>query len=553
MARPKMPLGNDIFEKLRHEGSYYIDKTGLISELVKDKSNTVTLFTRPRRFGKTLNMSMLDCFFDISRDSKEVFKGLAVSEDKELCAEYMNQYPTIFISFKEMTGNTFDGAYGMMCDRFSEFCSDHAFLLDGNLDKDEQEKFRRIKSKSASIDEIKSFLYLISKIMYGYYNKPVVILIDEYDVPASYANENGYYREMIDLIRSMFSMALKTNPYLKFAVITGCLRITKESIFTGTNNFACYSLSDSEFSKYFGFTEPEVKQLLADCELSDKADKVKEWYDGYIFGNTEVYCPWDVLNYVSALQNNDNAVPKNYWRNTSHNGIIRQFVDKTEYAVTEDFEMLLNGGTVQKHIVEELTYNEVFDSAENLWTMLYMTGYLTKADKDEQGNDMVLKVPNKEILGIFEDTVVKWFNDNIDRNKQQELMQAFWSGDEDKATELLSDFLWQTISYHDYREDYYHAFLAGMFAGIGYAVESNRESGLGRPDIILKDRRNRRALIIEAKRVSDESDLPKAAEEALEQIRKRQYARSIPNGYREILCYGVSFYEKDCLVKLLRN
>ena len=554
MGRPRMPLGNDIFEMLRQDGSYYIDKTGLISDLINDKDNKVTLFTRPRRFGKTLNMSMLDCFFDISRDSRKVFDGLAVSEDKELCDEYMNQYPTIFVSFKEITGLSFDSAIDMFRYQFSKLFAKFRFITEKNdPNGDDVNIFDRILKQTATQTDIKSSLDALMRMLYNYYGKHVILLIDEYDVPAAYANENGYYEQMIDVIRSMFSMALKTNPYLKFAVITGCLRITKESIFTGTNNFACYSLSECEFSKYFGFTEPEVNKLLADCELSDKADKMKEWYDGYIFGDTEVYCPWDVLNYVSALQNNENAVPKNYWRNTSHNGIIRQFVDKTEYAVTEDFEMLLNGGTVQKHIVEELTYNDVFDSAENLWTMLYMTGYLTKANKDEQGDDMVLKIPNKEIMGIFEDTVVKWFNDNIDRSKQQELMQAFWSGDEDKATELLSDFLWQTISYHDYREDYYHAFLAGMFAGIGYAVESNRESGLGRPDIILKDRRNRRALIIEAKRVPDESDLPKAADEALEQIRERQYARSIPKGYREIFCYGVAFYEKDCLVKLLKN
>ena len=553
MTKPRLPVGNDIFSKLREENCYYIDKTGLIPALIEDKNNVVTLFTRPRRFGKTLNMSMLDCFFDISRDSRSLFKGLSVSENKEICAEYMNQYPTLFLSFKEVAGNTFEGAFGLMKVILSFWCERHLYLTKSDKVSDVKAKaFERLAYKTASPDEIKSSLYLISEVMYAYYGKPVIILIDEYDVPASYASDNGYYHEMIDVIRSMFSMAFKTNPYLKFAVITGCLRITKESIFTGTNNFKCYSIRSKDFSRYFGFTEPEVKQLLSDCGLSDKADNIKEWYDGYVFGDTEVYCPWDVLNYVSDLMSNETAQPQNYWRNTSHNGIIRQFVDRTDYNVSDKFETLLNGGAIEQRVVEELTYDEVFSKEENLWSMLYMTGYLTKAHKFEQGSTVTLKIPNREVASIFEDTVVNWFNDNIDRSKQSELMQAFWNGNEQRATELLSDFLWKTISYHDYHEDYYHAFLAGMFAGIGYSVESNKEHGLGRPDILLRDRDNRRAMIIEAKRVTEPEEMPKACDEAVKQIVERKYAKSIPNGYRTILCYGVAFCEKDCLIKLLR-
>lgn len=450
----------------------------------------------------------------------------------------MNQYPTVFFSFKEIRGLTFKSAFAKLCDMFSMYCSANVFLIEKAIETAEREKFERIKSKTATLEEVESFIFFISKLLHDYYNKPVIILIDEYDVPASYASDSGYYHEMIDVIRSMFSMAFKTNPYLKFAVITGCLRITKESIFTGTNNFVCYTLSNSEFSKYFGFTESEVRQLLSDCELSAKADKVKEWYSGYLFGDNEVYCPWDVLNYVSALQSDENATPQNYWRNTSHNGIIRQFVDRTDYNVLDKFETLLNGGTIEQRIVEELTYDEVFSREENLWSMLYMTGYLTKANKSEQGNTVTLKIPNREVSSIFEDTVVNWFNDNIDRSKQ-------------KATELLSDFLWKTISYHDYHEDYYHAFLAGMFTDIGYSVESNKEHGLGRPDILLKDRDRRRAMIIESKHSEMKADMVNDSDKALAQITEQEYDKDIPDGYEQVIYCGVSFFKKLCLVKFI--
>ena len=549
MSKPRMPLGNDIFEMLRNDGSYYIDKTMLISELVGNKENKVTLFTRPRRFGKTLNMSMLDCFFDITKDSKKLFDGLKIMDDSELCAEYMNQYPTIFISLKEVTGNNFEQAFNLFKVILSMWCRNHRYILTDTTDINSINLFNRLLDKTASLDDVQSSLSVMSELMYAFYNKPVIILIDEYDVPISYANENGYYKEMINVIRSMFSMALKTNPYLKFAVITGCLRIAKESIFTGTNNFVSYSIADREFGSYFGFTESEVAKLLADCELTDKADKIKEWYDGYLFGDTEIYCPWDVLNYVSALMKYNDAEPKNYWRNTSHNSIIRSFVDRTEFAVNDKFETLLNGGTIEQVISDDLTYDELYSTEENLWSMLYMTGYLTKADASKQGNELTLRIPNKEVLGIFEDTVVKWFNDNIEKAKQTELMQALWNGDEAKATELLSGFLWETISYNDYHEDYYHAFLAGIFTGLGYAVDSNKEYGLGRPDILLKDRNNRRALIIEAKRSPDKDSMPSICNNALEQIQAKEYALGIPDGYETILCYGIAFWQKRCMVK----
>lgn len=293
----------------------------------------------------------------------------------------------------------------------------------------------------------------------------------------------------------------------------------------------------------------EVKQLLSGCGLSDKAEKIKEWYYGYVFGSTEVYCPWDVLNYVSALQEDTEAKPKNYWRNTSHNGIIRSFIDRTDYNVADKFETLLNGGTIEQRVVEELTY-EIYNKEDNLWSLLYMTGYLTKADQTDNENMLTLKIPNREVASIFEDTVVNWFDDNIDRSKQTELVQAFWNGNEASATELLSQFLWKTISYHDYHEDYYHAFLAGLFTGIGYSIESNKEHGLGRPDIYLRDRDNHRAMIIESKRSMKASLMDKNCDEALAQIKEMEYDKDIPDGYEQLLCVGVSFYKKRCIVKI---
>ena len=347
------------------------------------------------------------------------------------------------------------------------------------------------------------------------------------------------------------STALKDNEFRQFAVITGCLRIAKESIFTGTNNFASYSVLDEDFSDYFGFSGDEVDAILEAADRIDKADIIKEWYDGYVFGNSYVYCPWDVINYLSALKKRKDAKPKNYWKNTSHNGILMTFVKRTDFDVADKFETLLNGGMINQTISDELTYDTLHSSEDNLWSVLLMTGYITKADPEE-GDDMVLlKIPNKEITSIFEDTVVKYFNETVNIDVINELISTLWNGDEDRATEIASELLWNTISYNDYHEDYYHAFLTGVFVGRGYSVESNKEKGLGRPDIFLKDRRNRRAIIIEAKKSDKESDLDKDCDKAIKQIMDEKYADGI-DGYEQILCYGVAFYQKQAKVKLLR-
>ena len=395
------------------------------------------------------------------------------------------------------------------------------------------------------------------RMMYAAYGKKVILLIDEYDVPLSGASEkntadNQYYSSMLGVIRGIMSTALKDNEFLKFAVITGCLHIAKESIFPGTNNFTSYSVLDEDFSAYFGFSEDEVKKMLLLADREDKADVIKEWYDGYVFGNSYVYCPWDVMNYMSALTRRKDAKPKNYWRFTSHNGVLLTFVARTDFDVAEKFETLLNGGTITQPISDALTYDTLHASEDNLWSILLMTGYLTRADIGEDKETVLLKIPNREIASIFEDTVVAYFKNTVDKTELSSLIKSLWESNEAEASKLISDLLWYTISYHDYHEDYYHAFLAGIFAGQGYSVESNKEKGLGRPDILLKDKKNRRAIIIESKKSKKESDMDKDCEKAIRQIITNKYAEGL-YGYTQILCYGVSFFQKQAKVKKLSS
>ena len=391
--------------------------------------------------------------------------------------------------------------------------------------------------------------------MAAHFGKPVILLIDEYDVPLAKANEEKeagvrYYGEMLDVIRGIMSTALKSNDYLEFAVVTGCLRIAKESIFTGVNNFASYSVLDERFSRYFGFTQPEVDEMLKAADLEERRDTFREWYDGYVFGNEFVYCPWDVVNYTSELLYKKTARPKNYWANTSGNGIIRDFAARDDFDVADKFETLMNGGAIFQTVSDELTYDSLHDTEDNLWSVLLMTGYLTKADPEEEGNTVSLRIPNAEIAAVFESAVVRLFQEKLDRSRQKELMDAFWSGDADTATRLVSDFLFDTISFHDYHEDYYHSFITGIFVGLGYGVRSNREQGLGRTDITLTDKKNRRALVIEAKRSDSEGQMEKDCDDALDQIAEKRYADGL-EGYRQIECYGISFFRKSALVKKL--
>ena len=550
----RVGVGESDFAALRRSGKYYVDKTAVMYELVEETENKVTLFTRPRRFGKTLMMSMLSNFFSIRKDSREIFEGLGITAYKEFCEKWMNQSPVLFLSYKDVEAETFEGAYRMLKTKLADLCKELDFLLEETaVNSADRDIFRKLMFKTAEEDDVKNSLKTIMRMLYAVYGRKTILLIDEYDVPLARASEkntveNAYYSAMLDVIKGMMGTALKNNEFLEFSVITGCLRIAKESIFTGTNNFASYSVLDADFSEYFGFSEEEVEKMLLAADRQDKADLIKEWYDGYIFGDSFLYCPWDVMNYMSALKKRENAKPKNYWKNTSHNGILLTFVKRTDFKVRGKFEILMNGGTITQTISDELTYDTLHSSEDNLWSVILMTGYLTKADAGEEGETVRLKIPNREIASIFEDTVVKLFQDTMDDNCRKDMMEALWRGDEQEASEAISNLLWKTISYNDYHEDYYHAFLAGAFVGLGYEVESNKEKGLGRPDIFLKDDDNRRVIIIETKRSKKEDNLGQDCDRAVSQILSKKYAEGL-YGYTQILCYGIAFFQKEARVK----
>ena len=552
----RVGVGESDFATLRRSGKYYVDKTAIMYELVEETENKVTLFTRPRRFGKTLMMSMLSNFFSIRKDSREIFEGLKVTAYKEFCEKWMNQSPVLFLSYKDVEAETFEGAYKMLKTKLADVCKELDFLLEEDtVNSADRDIFRNLMFKTAEEDDVKNSLKIIMRMLYAVYGRKTILLIDEYDVPLARASEkntveNAYYPAMLDVIKGMMGTALKDNEFLEFSVITGCLRIAKESIFTGTNNFASYSVLDADFSEYFGFSEEEVEKMLLAADRQDKADLIKEWYDGYIFGDSFLYCPWDVMNYMSALKKRENAKPKNYWKNTSHNGILLTFVKRTDFKVRGKFEILMNGGTITQTISDELTYDTLHSSEDNLWSVILMTGYLTKADAGEEGETVSLKIPNREIASIFKDTVVKLFQDTMDDNCRKDMMEALWRGDEREASEAISDLLWKTISYNDYHEDYYHAFLAGAFVGLGYEVESNKEKGLGRPDIFLRDDDNRRVIIIETKRSKKEDDLDQDCDRAVDQILSKKYAEEL-YGYTQIFCYGIAFFQKQARVKRL--
>ena len=551
----KIAVGGEDFITLRKANSYYVDKTELLYELVEKTNNSVTLFTRPRRFGKTLTMSMMESFFSIfKKDSREVFNGLDVMNHPKFCDEYMNQYPVLFVSFKDVEGLSFESAFKMLRAMIADICKKFEGLpKNSEVNPADVEKFDKLQYETAGQEEIKNALKTLMRMMNAVYNKPVILLIDEYDVPLAKAHSNNYYREMLDLIRGIMSTSLKTNEYLKFAVVTGCLRIPKESIFTGVNNFASYSVINFKFSKYFGFTNDEVMKILEKFNLTDRADIIKLWYDGYKFGNVDVYCPWDVVSYVSDLLYDKSIEPSNYWENTSGNSAIKAFFDMPNIDVSDKFETLLNGETISETVTNSLTYDQVYSSERNLWSLLLMTGYLTVNHRvDNDKHPVELRIPNREIANIFQTAVVDHFNQNVDKTEINGLMNALWNGDTDTASEIISDLLWHTISYMDYHEDYYHAFLCGLFVGRGgYMVYSNKERGLGRPDIDLRDKKNRRVIIIEAKKSEREEDMPSDCEKAIKQIIDNQYAAKL-DGYRQILHYGIAFYKKSALVKKMQ-
>ena len=552
----KIGVGKSDFAKLRESDNYYVDKTELLYELVHETDNEVTLFTRPRRFGKTLMMSMIENFFNIRKNSKDIFNGLAITKHEDFCQKWMNQYPVLLISLKDAESTTYEVAYEKLNTIIADLCKSISDISNNNLiDKDDLEIYAKLKAQRGTESDIQNSLKVLMRMLYRVYDKKIILLIDEYDVPIAKSNENDnkinqYYSKMFDIIKGILSTSLKDNEFLQFAVLTGCLRIAKESIFTYINNFVSYSVLDANFSNYFGFSFDEVHAMLEAFDRTDKIDIIKEWYDGYIFGNSSIYCPWDLINYISDLRQRNNAKPKNYWKHTSHNSILLSFVKRRDFNVKGKFEILMNNGSIVQKITDKLTYNNLHSSEDNLWSVLLMTGYLTKVDANVDEDMVRLKIPNKEVKSIFEETVVTLFKETIDITIQKRMIQAFWDQDTSDATTTLSELLFRTISYNDYHEDYYHAFLAGAFVGIGYAVESNKEKGLGRPDILIKDENNRRAIIIEAKKSKKDSDLENDCNEALHQIITKKYADEL-YGYKHILCYGVAFFQKQALVKCL--
>ena len=554
MKKLNIPVGISDFAKIRDRKYYYVDKTKLISDLLEEETAEVTLITRPRRFGKTMAMSMLSHFFDIRKDSKTMFQGLKIAENTDLCDEWMNQWPVLFLTFKDVNGLTFASAKEMLLNRIAEIYNDHSYLLEGpQVRENDRKVFEQLAdevSGNPTDAMLKTSIALLMKLMWGYYGKPVILLLDEYDVPIAKASANGYYAEMLEIIRGMLSTALKDNDAMRFAVITGCLRIAKESIFTGTNNFVSDTISSAHLNEYFGFTQEEVDQILIDADQTDHAEDVKAWYDGYHFGELDVYCPWDVMNYLRDLRKNPKIKPASYWRNTSDNAIIRSFIDYAGENIHEKMETLLAGGYIIQKIREDLTYDYLHASEENLWSVLYSTGYLTQVRGEELPPDTAaLMIPNAEIRQIFETTVQEWFDDSARKENRTALFDAVWSGDIETLTEEMNELLRKTISYHDYKEDFYHAFLAGIFTGAGYSVDSNRECGEGRSDVVVRNSSKGRVALFEAKYAKTLDGLEASCEAALRQIEDRQYAKDFADDYDDILCYGIAFYKKRCLVK----
>ena len=554
MKEMNIPVGISDFKEICKNGYYYVDKTFLIKELLKTTATKVTLITRPRRFGKTMAMSMLATYFDIKENSQDLFDGLEISKETDLCKEWMNQWPVVFLSLKDIDGLNFEDAYERLVVQISNLYKNYTYLLDcDKIDLDDRQIFLDLKAGKAEKAQVFQALRTLMRMLQIYHQKKVILLLDEYDVPIAKASSNGYYNQMLDVMKGIMSTALKDNTSLQFSVVTGCLRIAKESVFTGTNNFVTDSITDSRYNEFFGFTQAEVDQILEDADAGKHAESVKYWYDGYHFGNVDVYCPWDLMNYLCDLQRNPEAKPDSYWKNTSDNAIIRSFIDYAGSSITKKLETLLAGGYIVEQIDESLTYDYLHSSEENLWSILYLTGYLTTVREEDLSTSVpdglsALAIPNAEIQEIFETTVMKWFSDSAKTWSRQILFDAVWKNDCELLTQEMNKLLRKTISYHDYKEDFYHAFLAGIFAGAGYSVESNKEHGEGRSDIVVSDIVNGRVAVFEVKKSDALADLISDCESALDQIDDRMYAKEFEDDYDEVLCYGISFFKKRCLV-----
>ena len=556
MAWKPLPVGVDNFEKLVTKGYYFVDKTLLIRDLL-DMKGEVNLFTRPRRFGKTLNMSMLRYFFEMDEDNRELFAGTKIMSAGEKYLKWIGQFPVISLSLKSMKQPNWELAFEMLKKVIGEEYSRHWKTVEtsGRLSDADRERYRRIRDLKGTDADYADALKYLSDCLYVCTGRKTIILIDEYDVPLENAYFAGFYDRIISLIRSLFESALKTNENLEFALVTGCLRISRESIFTGLNNLNVLSITGEDYAEYFGFTQDEVEAMLKFYGLEMNLKTVQQWYDGYQFGSTEVYNPWSVINYVQSCRMNKNAFARPYWSNTSSNSIVRTLVEKADLSVKQEIETLIEGKTITKPIHEDITYEDMDSTQDNLWNFLFFTGYLKKIREQQVGETiyMEMAIPNSEVRYIYKNTVLRWFEEKMDKKELSPLYESILSGDEKKMAEILSENLMETISFYDYQESYYHGFLTGMLKNIGsYIVLSNRESGNGRPDIILKYPSVRgKAVIIEIKVSETYRDLEKKCDEALRQIEEQKYDEALrQEGYQNIMKYGVAFYRKECMAKL---
>lgn len=559
MKKRKLPTGIENFEEIV-EDYYYVDKTSLIEQVVEQGSK-VTLFTRPRRFGKSLNMSMLKCFFEIGT-SPTLFDNLYISKNSELCGKYLGRYPVIFISLKGIDADSYPKARAQLIRIINREARRFQVLLKSDdLSEIDKKLFLELLDREMEEDGITSSLQELTELLELHYKQKVVVLIDEYDVPLAKAHENGYYNEMVLLIRNMFGNVLKTNPSLAFAVLTGCLRIAKESIFTGLNNFKVYSITNAEFDEAFGFTDKEVKEMLHYYKLDNQYDEVKEWYDGYRFGKTDVYCPWDVVNYCNDHLNNPDAEPENYWMNTSGNNIINRFVNslkEPDMLTKTELEWLVNGKIVRKRVDEMITYNELYSTIDNLWSTLFMTGYLTQRGKESDGR-YCLVVPNREIRNIITERILTMFREEVknDGAMAEQFCESLMEGKADGVEQLLTAYMQKTISIRDtfvrkaFKENFYHGILLGILSyKSDWNVSSNRESGDGFSDILIEVGDSNIGIVIEVKYTDENGSLEKDCEEALKQIEEKRYTQVLEKeGIKQILKYGIAFQTKKCYVR----
>ena len=542
MDRIKLPISTADFERIREGKFYYIDKTRIISRIISDDADFI-LFTRPRRFGKTTLQTMLRSFFDIRKNSAQLFSGLDIEKDEAAVNGWMNKYPVIYLSLKDIDGATFESALYRFREIIIELFTANSFILDTEISKSDRNLFMKLMSTDSSQDDIAGSLKFLVRLLCSHFGKQVIVLIDEYDVPLDKANNNGYYPQMLLLLRSLFTSVLKDNPNVIKGIMTGCLRVSKESIFTGLNNLCIYSLTSPSYSDAFGFTEKEVSKLLSDSGLENKAKEIQNWYDGYRIGKDHIYASWDVLSYVKDHIANPDTPPKNYWANTSGNEIIKKLINETNAAISSEYTDLINGKTISRRINENLTYSDLYNSEDNLWSLLFETGYITLSGLYNENGETLLSLPNEEMKRLFIASSDSWFRESISKENLSDLFHAIWQDNPEKLSEQLSDYLFRTISYNDYSEAYYHAFLAGLFSSSEYTVKSNMESGNGRPDLLIMDMKRMRLAVFEFKIAKDISELNETMQTAREQIRTNGYGEDF-SPFREIHRYAIVFVKK---------